>query len=552
MNITEKTPTEQLVEHLAKLPAYKIHPHMQVYLKAIEDNDNFEFQKDMVKMETETWPVYKLYWSYNNNRIVSLSPYLQRVLLEKVWMLKDWKKAKSYIRSIWQGTGRITPLTLVPSTLVLSNVREKIGQTKQIEILTQLQELEKAIIHEIKHNGQFINIDGQTRSECAIVPYVNSKFTLSDDSFNNKLQVWDERVGNHIDVSLHLFSELSAFQQGKFFNEQLLINIITQGTLQQVSDALIAINSNEKWKEWQRIFNNANPTSLKYYINDVMMVPEIHDFLTKRMSQKYTYNTQFSGWEWFIAEELVWYRHLKTPNLKLLEEVSQLIHPSPTQSESDFIKEMINIWITEYKSNTAVKPTTLTSYMNFRDVLNNHNNKTDAFYSIFDIPEVNVLSEGKFLDWYIKVVKRFESKVINVNGVEEVNRKHWVKDKQTGRYSSVLNGWPSHCEGGIKFKSRKGRIEWLLGSLKEDFQELLRKNIISTNVVMPDMPTVMVSNNFEDTDGDEMDLTRDETYERGHITSKYNEGDDELSNIKPQKKKSNRSYGRKNIIIKEK
>ena len=124
------------------------------------------------------------------------------------------------------------------------------------------------------------------------------------------------------------------------------------------------------------------------------------------MSQKYTYNTQFSGWEWFY-EELVWYRHLKTPNLKsLLEEVSQLIHPSPTQSESDFIKEMINIWITEYKSNNAVKPTTLTSYMNFRDVLNNHNNKTDAFYSIFDIPQVNVLSEGKFLDWYLKVVKQ--------------------------------------------------------------------------------------------------------------------------------------------------
>ena len=32
-------------------------------------------------------------------------------------------------------------------------------------------------------------------SECAIVPYVNSKFTLSDDSFNNKLQVWDETDG---------------------------------------------------------------------------------------------------------------------------------------------------------------------------------------------------------------------------------------------------------------------------------------------------------------------------------------------------------------------
>ena len=51
-------------------------------------------------METETWTIHKLYWSYNNNRIVSLSPYLQRVLLEKVWMLKDWNEILASIRSI--------------------------------------------------------------------------------------------------------------------------------------------------------------------------------------------------------------------------------------------------------------------------------------------------------------------------------------------------------------------------------------------------------------------------------------------------------------------
>ena len=50
--------------------------------------------------------------------------------------------------------------------------------TDHIELITEK-------IDEIDFNyeidGQFINIDGQTRSECAIVPYVNSKFTLTDE-----------------------------------------------------------------------------------------------------------------------------------------------------------------------------------------------------------------------------------------------------------------------------------------------------------------------------------------------------------------------------------
>ena len=94
-------------------------------------------------METETWTIDELYWHYTNNRITSLPPYLQRVLLDFVWGANNYKKAKSYIRSIWRGLGCLTPMTIIPIDLVLSNVEEKIANTSQMEILKQLKRLRK-------------------------------------------------------------------------------------------------------------------------------------------------------------------------------------------------------------------------------------------------------------------------------------------------------------------------------------------------------------------------------------------------------------------------
>ena len=279
------------------LPTYEPHPTVKLYEQMIRNNPGSTFLLDKVGMETKLWKVDELYWNYNNNRISSLPPYLQRVLLEDVWGAKNNKKAKSYLRSIWRGLGCLTPITLVPINLVLNNINNKISQTKQTEILKQLKRLQKEVIRIQESNVEFINIDGQTRSNCAIKPYIEGKFNLSDDDYmDDPIMVFDENLREFTDISIHKFNELTPFQQGTFFTQNIIINTINKGTLKQISDALIAINSNEKWKEWQRIYNNAEPTLLKYAINEVMLDSAVKDFLTKTLDQGYSYKNQFSGW----------------------------------------------------------------------------------------------------------------------------------------------------------------------------------------------------------------------------------------------------------------
>ena len=104
----------------------------------------------------------------------------------------------------------------------------------------------------------------------------------------------------------------------------------------------------------------------------------------------------------------------------------------------------------------------------------------------------------------------------------------------------------------MKLASITGRLKWLLDKFKADYQSLINDGTISDQIGMNDMATIIVASDFKDSDGDEINLTRDEELERGHIQSKKNEGSNKLENIKPQKKKSNRSYSGKDMITKEK
>jgi hypothetical protein len=104
----------------------------------------------------------------------------------------------------------------------------------------------------------------------------------------------------------------------------------------------------------------------------------------------------------------------------------------------------------------------------------------------------------------------------------------------------------------MKLVSITGRLRWLLDSFKSNYQSLINDGTISDQVGMNDMQTIIVANDFIDSDGDEINLTRDEVLERGHDQSVKNEGSNKLHNVKPQKKKSNRSYSGRDMISKEK
>ena len=96
-----------------------------------------------------------------------------------------------------------------------------ISQTKQVEILKQLKRLKKAVVKIQKSNVRFINIDGQTRSKCAIKPYVEGEFNLSDDDYmDDPIMVLDENLRQLTDIVIHKFNKLTPFQQGTFLSQK--------------------------------------------------------------------------------------------------------------------------------------------------------------------------------------------------------------------------------------------------------------------------------------------------------------------------------------------
>ena len=404
----------------------------------------------------------------------------------------------------------------------------------------------KLAVEEEQVNGVvFINIDGQTRSNCAINKYIKGDFNLSDEDFDNEPLQMDNGDGQITDVSLHTFDTLTDFQKGAFLQRKILVNKIWKGTLEQVSQALIAINSNEKWKEWQTIYNNAELTVLKYSINEVMSDAAIRDLLLNKMNQGTSYKTKFSGWEWFVADNLAFLKHKSTVDLKLLRNISKGTKSSPEKSEIEFVKGMITNWVNNYKGSNSIKPVVLSSYIALRDVLKNYNKQNDSYYKCFGvIPKLKVLSEVNFMKWYLETITKFESHVLP--GTTKLNKLHWVKDSTTGKHSSFPDGWPSHCEGGMFLNSIIGRVKWLLQSLTADESKLLKNQTISDIVGTSNMSTVMVHNNMKDSNGNEIDLTAPGVREIGHMTSVANEGSDDLPNLKPQPKSDNRSYSKKN------
>lgn len=508
---------------------------------------NFEFINNSVGMETKTKTVDWIEYQYNNSKIVSLAPHLQRVLLDDIWKAKNNKKAKSYIRSIWHGMGELTAMTLVKAEVLSENIKEMLEKEKNVELIEQIKEVQKAVDLAIKNGAEWINTDGQSRSECGIIPYLKSNFNLSDDSFEDPIDVFhpkteENKTEGFKDVSIKKFGDLLGVVKGIFLSKKLTINIITKGTLKQVSDALIAINSNEKWKEWQKIFCNANPSVFKARINGVMKNSPLKDFLMNRMKQESDrYKIHYSGLELFVAESLSWLKKKSTPDMALLKQMVNGTETSPETEHIQFFEKIIGMWVRNYTSIKKVKPIVLSSFVDFMEVIKKSGNKNDGYIPQFGtIPKFNILSDNKFLDWYLKTINNFEAKTMS-------NSSHYYK--VNGKWAYVQDGWPSHCSGTYNAASKIGRIKWLLDALQNSMDELLRDRVLSNEHSMPDMPTIMSHNNHIDSEGNKINLAKTNVnYERGHENSKARGGDNSLDNLKPQRKESNRQYSDKDMI----
>ena len=97
---------------------YKITSEEKVYQNF---STNKPFIENGIEIISNILPIAWLFEKVTDGTIASLSPYLQRILLTKVWKANGFLKSKSYIRDLWKGLGKTTPFFFLYSSFSSSD-----------------------------------------------------------------------------------------------------------------------------------------------------------------------------------------------------------------------------------------------------------------------------------------------------------------------------------------------------------------------------------------------------------------------------------------------
>ena len=525
-------------------------PEIEFY----ENHKNGYEDTHYVKNSVEVWPtpisIDWLYQAYNDGQITSLSPYLQRVLLTKVWKAKKYAKAKSYIRDIWKGLGPSTPFFLVPIDLVLTNIKEALIDVTDSDVINQIEEVQKVVENHQKDGVLMINLDGQTRSNCAIIPYIRGEFPLSSDFWGTGLNVFNEQ-GEYEDISGKLFPDLDRVQKGYFLSRLILVNVLLSGDLDDITGALISINSNEKWNEWQEIYHGSFKSPIGARIFEVIEDGEsgpVREFFENKVIQKGIYDSAVSGWELFIAEHLYFLAHKSVASLDDLALILKAIEKSPAKQYSKKLKEYILEIVDNYSAETKLTHQQISNYCLLRDILDNHSTRNSPYYVNFNIPKLSILSFPKFLAWYLKKEVELRKKWLDKKKqIPNPKSYHIVQ----GILERLPDSFPAHASGSYKLTSIIGRMKIFVNELREDLTELLNDRVVSESVSAPKKSNIASNNNWKTLGGGFIDPTKTsyDRFEKGHVQAKALGGSYDEDNIVPEDKGSNRKRGARNIKV---
>jgi hypothetical protein len=551
--------TKKLNQYLEILELEKPYPAEQAYLKYLETNPQAQhFTKNGVIIESKSARISWLYYQIKQKKIKSLSPYLQRLLLSEVWRAEDRFKSKSYIRDIWSGLATTASFFLVPLSLVIENVVERLDDsTISDDIKNQLSQLLTKLNEYKTDKVEYINLDGQTRSLEAIVPYIDGDFNLNTSKMKDAVSVLDPLTGRYKNIGNKNFKELDAIQQGKFLQTIIWINILQAGNLDSITRALISLNSNEKWTNWQQVYHGSWLTSFPARIHEVIDAGQggpIRDFIRTYMSGDKKYNENVAGFEFFIAQLLYFLDTLTAGDIKELEPMFNGTKPSPSTKTSEKLKKYLKELVDNHNNpKNKLSPQTIMDWVIFRSALDNANNKNQSFYFNLNPPDIDILSPKEMWIWFDLAIKKLNVKWISKKNGTYNTESYIMTTNNKGKQvlTTIQDSWASHKSGGWKTLSISGRIDILIDKLNAESPILIKDNVIANKgISMPSMNTLIAITNSTDNYGNKIDYTSAEAadLEKGHKTSRKNKGDNDTTNLAPQKKSSNRDYSGTNMI----
>lgn len=513
-----------------------------------------------IKVNPEGFRTFEsLYLKTKDGTIITLPPFLQRYLQEQVWKNNDYAKSKSYISSSIVATSMFESFIFVSVNLLIRELRDKIIIFDEAGLIEQkkhalscLESLEK----QKAKGAKYAQIDGQSRTKLSIVPYVNNQYALDTSVVVNVFEKDTNEYIGYYQLKGKYWNDIPYVIQNYILATPVYSICIEDGSLDMIVDSLISKQEGEKFTSWQKAYHGQVLSIMGTYINNSIKAP-LRDFWDAHVNQNNIYKSEKAGLEMFLAK-LSYYFYSKTfPDVHSLKNVLDGKTESPTQNLFNKSAQYLNEIVTYYgtlttKDSVKIKPVTIMNYCLFRWHLENAH-KREQHFSVYNLPHSIVINNTNlFVHTFLEMDKKLSTKKWNDNGKEVLNTYSYeevvvngktIIDRKNGGYVAGNNNEADYL------------IEWRLLNLSNYFNTFKFTELINTAVLkyesaeMPSYEAVEVFSNFEDTRGNPIDhRTSKKENHRGHKISKFNNGDNSLSNLKPQLASDNLEYNKKNLF----
>ena len=527
----------------------------------IEQSDNIEvFVHDALKTNQYIQNFKWICDSIDSGELITLPPWLQRQLQEYEWEKNKQTRAKEYMESALKGGAKLEQFIIVRKELVLKSAKEQLIQldNEERDVLSEL-------IEKLENNecAKFIIIDGQSRSWLSILPFFDSKFKLDKDCILSRRDTKTEEVfGGSLSFNVKgkLFKDFPDWVRDGIFKIQITVGEIEEGSLNQITEALISKQEQVSWTSWQKIWHG-------YYCS--VFARRVENFCTEPIKNNYekmfkgslytnNYRPEQAGLERLVSRLAFWlqsHRWVDDEELDTMFNNQQNVPSTPTFNRlKKYFKSYNDAYMKIPKDSRELQTLqSLIHWVLLQDVIEN-GTLSKEYYKQFSIVEKYKVKrptelKTKVMNWTDDMVKKDKSWKSPGNVIPSPHDKHYyiqsdVNGKRTIQMMS--DGFPKSISSQTTQKLTDV-TKWLVNSFNENLQDLKDKSILQVNQDMPSIESVRAHNDGKDFRGNKIGFGQ--KMDRGHIKPKSGDGDNSLENLKPQDPRSNKEYSDTEILM---
>ena len=395
---------------------------------------------------------------YRNGQFVVMSSWFQRIAQDKKWEQSDCKKAKQYMRALFDTSTGVTAFVTIDIDIVencLKNeIRKSEGDIKNLykDILAELQTL--------KENGaEALILDGQNRLQFALLKYYNGDISCDIPVADGYLR----------DV---FYEELSADLKKQIDNLPVQYIECTSDCITNITDLIIALNEGVKWSEHEKRIIRL--TSVNYNIFKIVnkggIMGDLWTFLNDEKALSNDYGSSNKGESLFLLEMLYIMRNHTIGNASQLNDLVD-VQDEKVLGQIKFLDDMV-FWLRKHLSRKC--------YQTF-------NKKFSLFATLFQfmlsltykggLPSSNLFEK----QYDLKQIKNpqlfleeLTSELLNMHQDDT----KWETNAK-GQKIPKVNTFPSFCMNAKKDNALVGKIEEFRPVMNKLLNGWIGKDIIS-------------------------------------------------------------------------